>query len=163
MLVTASDLEAGHELTEDDVRVASAPAGLVPSGALTSMDSALGRILTSATRSGEPITDTRLIGADGAGLSGHPDEAAVPIRLGDTGIAELLHPGATVDVVTLDSADDGRQIVAREATVVTITSGSGEGLVPAADGPLVLVAVPADTASDVAALSLHQPVTVTLR
>ncbi|WP_246272379.1 hypothetical protein [Amycolatopsis acididurans] len=71
-----------------------------------------------------------------------------------------------VDVVTVDSSEQSRKVLASSATVVDVRSppkDSGGLLGGESKGPLVLITVPADTATEVAALSLRNPVAVTLR
>jgi len=91
--------------------------------------------------------------------------AAVPVRLADTGVAELLRPGMRVDVVTLDEPDQTRKMLASMATVLTVRPppASSGRLASARDGPLVVLSLPEDTAREVAAVSLQNPVAVTLR
>ncbi|WP_020670236.1 SAF domain-containing protein [Amycolatopsis nigrescens] len=166
-LVSSRDLPAGRTLTAEDLRVVSMPAPLRPEGAFTEPAAVLGRLLTGAARTGEPITDARLIGS-GPNVpdTGEPESATVPVRLADPGVAELLRPGVRVDVVTLDAAEQDRRVLASKAAVVTVSTppegpqriGGGTS-----KGPLVLIAVPVEIATQVAAASLGRPVTVTLR
>lgn len=163
MLVAARDLTAGSTVRAGDVRTVTAPAGFVPMGVLRAPDAAIGRVLAGAARAGEPLTDVRLVGSRGGPMSGDPNVAAVPIRLSDPAVADLLHPGAKVDVVTLDSAESGRRVLASQVTVVTVTAPSDDRALGRPNGRIVLIAAPADLATRVAAVSLNQPVTVTLR
>ncbi|UQS27308.1 hypothetical protein L1857_33190 [Amycolatopsis thermalba] len=91
--------------------------------------------------------------------------AAVPVRLADTGVADLLSPGMRVDVVTLDESAQSRKVLASMATVLTVRPppASAGRLASARDGPLVVLSLPEDTAREVAAMSLQNPVAVTLR
>lgn len=98
-----------------------------------------GRSLNSPTRAGEPITDARLATAD-------PESAAVAVRLADKSLAELVKPGSRVDVVSQDG-----QVLAENAAVRETR------------GEVVVVALPRRNATRLAALSLEQPVAVTLR
>lgn len=166
MLVAARDLDAGATVRAADVRVVHAPHSIIPAGAFTEPRSAVDAVLAGAARAGEPLTDTRFVGAPDARPAGDRDAAAVPIRLADAAIADLLRPGTKVDVVTAGDASGGLRILAREATVATVTTAtSGPGATPAdnARGRLVVLTLPSETATRVAAVSLSQPVTVTLR
>jgi len=165
VVVTTHDLAAGVTLTAADLTVCTEPAGLLPSAALTSVSAALGQVLSSSVRAGEPLTDVRLLGPADTSLTARaPGAAAVPVRLADPGVAELLHPGARVDVVTLDPDRQADPVLASDATVLAIRAPD-----PAADsltgqrGQLVVLALPQDSATRLAAASLRQPVTVTLR
>ncbi|WP_158889241.1 SAF domain-containing protein [Amycolatopsis anabasis] len=169
-VVSARDLPPGSTLGDTDVRTVSMPGPLRPQGAFTSPDAVRGHLLAGAARAGEPITDLRLVRSPpalpGTGESG---SATVPVRLADADVAELLHPGTRVDVVALDAGEQGRKVLASGATVITVVAeasgraGERRATGTEAKGPLVLVAVPADHATQVAAASLGRPVTVTLR
>jgi Flp pilus assembly protein CpaB len=154
VLVAARDVPAGTTLTGDDVRLRDLPAAYVPAGSLHDLGPAVGRILTGSARAGEPITDVRLVGRENTLLAtGDPDAVAVPVRLTDAAVADLLRPGIRVDVVG-DPA-----VLANDAVVVAVRPSEGMS----AKGRLVVVALPRQAAAKVAAASLTQPVTVTLR
>lgn len=157
VLVAARDLAPGSSLDVVDVRVARAPSSLRPAAALTDADQVVGRVLAGAASAGEPITRARLVGPENSRLStGDPRAAAVPVRLADPAVADLLSPGARVDVVTV-SADSlpGSVVLATDATVVTVRGD--------ADDRLVVIALPRESATRVASVSLGQPVAITLR
>ncbi|HEY2793364.1 MAG TPA: hypothetical protein VGJ28_13450, partial [Micromonosporaceae bacterium] len=134
----------------------------LPTGALSTVRAATGHVLAGALRAGEPITDVRLI--DGGLPGGAPGTSAVPVRLTDPGVADLLHPGARVDVVTVDQTDDpaatAGDVLASGAIVLTVRDAD---TAPGQHGRLVVLALPEPVATRVAAVSLRQPVTVTLR
>ncbi|HET6503352.1 MAG TPA: hypothetical protein VFG87_21595 [Amycolatopsis sp.] len=95
-----------------------------------------------------------------------PGFSTVPIRLADAGVAELLRRGMRVDVVTIEAGDQTRRVLASMATVIDVRSPPPPGghLLSTADkGPLVLISVPVELATQVAASSLRSPVAVTLR
>ncbi|MDQ0379074.1 hypothetical protein [Amycolatopsis thermophila] len=98
-------------------------------------------------------------------FTGDLSSAAVPVRLADTGVAELLSPGMRVDVVTLDQTEQLRKVLASMAIVLTVRPppASAGRLPGAGNGPLVVLSLPEETAREVAALSLRNPVAVTLR
>ncbi|RZS40897.1 Flp pilus assembly protein CpaB [Herbihabitans rhizosphaerae] len=163
MLVAAGDLRAGTTLTAGHLRTVDAPTGLRPAAALSTVDSAVGRVLAGAAGAGEPITSARLVGQESTRLHGAgADTAAVPVRLADPAVADLLRPGSRVDVVAGDRADKPGTVLAREAVVVTVHSGP-DRVSPGEKGRLVLLALPRDTATQVASVSLGRSVTVTLR
>lgn len=163
MLVTSRDVPAGRELQTGDLLVVQAPRSVLPAGVLTTRAAAAGRVLAGAARRGEPVTDARLAGHHSGRLGGGPGTAAVPVRLADTAVAALLQPGARVDVVTMDDDTDGGQVLASGATVVAVADGVDPQPGGHGRGRLVLLGLPAATANRVAAVSLSQPVTVTLR
>jgi hypothetical protein len=92
--------------------------------------------------------------------------STVAVHLADASVAALLTPGMRVDVVAADDGYSARKVLASMATVVDIRSPPEAGnrlMGSESTGPLVLIAVPAGIAPDVAALSLRNPVAVTLR
>ncbi|TDV45386.1 SAF domain-containing protein [Actinophytocola oryzae] len=157
MLVAARDLAPGMTLRAADVEVTRLPASLRPPAALTSPREVAGRVLASATTVGEPLTRVRLIGVENSRLAaGGSDVAAVPFRLSDPAVADLLTPGAAVDVVTVEPDDTGPWVLAADATVLTVRRADD-------DARLVVLALPREEATRVAAAALDSPVTVTLR
>ncbi|WP_243770125.1 hypothetical protein [Amycolatopsis acidicola] len=90
----------------------------------------------------------------------------MPLHLADPSVAGLLTRGMRVDVVTAGTQVQSQKVLASMATVVDVRSppDSGGRFLGGADkGPLVLISVPVERAVDVAALSLRNPVAVTLR
>lgn len=161
-LVAARDLPLGATLTPADVEFVEVPRSLRPRGVLADPDAVKGRTLAGLARKGELLTDARLVGT----RSAPPGTTTVPVRLADPGVARLLHPGTQVRVITLDAAEQGDHVLDGLATVLTVVAGpspSAAGPTPGEDGPLVLLAVPDEDASHLAAVSLAQPLTVTLR
>lgn len=99
-------------------------------------------------------------------LPAGPGFSTVPVRLADAGVAELLTRGTRVDLVTLEAGEQNRRVLASMATVVDVRSPPPAGshlLATENKGPLVLLAVPAELAPEVAALALRNPVAVALR
>ncbi|MFD2417245.1 hypothetical protein [Amycolatopsis pigmentata] len=108
----------------------------------------------------------RTEGPPSAALPAAPGFSTVPVRLADAGVAELLTRGTRVDLVTLEAGEQNRRVLVSMATVVDVRSPppAGSRLLAAENkGPLVLIAVPAELAPQVAALALRNPVAVTLR
>ncbi|WP_245573442.1 SAF domain-containing protein [Amycolatopsis benzoatilytica] len=164
-MVAAHDLPAGSVLRTADVRAVALPDHLRPAGSLSSADAVTGRLLSGAARSGEPITDVRLVG-NSLPVSGEPGAVTVAVRIADSAVAELLQPGQRVDVIAGASTTNSASVLARGAVVVTVRrsgESGGRSWGPPQQGPLVLVAVPPQVATQVAASSLERPVAVTLR
>ena len=156
VVVAAVDVAAGSTLGAPDLAVRQWPAELVPAGALREPGAADGRVLVGAARAGEPITDTRLAGP--AALGAPAGAAAVPVRLADAGVAALLVPGSTVDVVTVGADTAEPVVLAAAAAVLAVLPPDSPS-----SGRLVLVGMPAEVATRVAAASLTEQVAVTLR
>jgi len=167
VLVAAHDLSPGATLTADDVRPQPMPAGLVPAGAATEVSDVDGRVLAGAARRGEPITDVRLLGAELTRLLAPDDgSATVPVRLSDPDVADLLAPGSTVDVVSVAERGGRPNVLAERATVLAVLDDEATGIGRTGrrqQGRLVVVLLPRDAATQVAAASLSLDLTVTLR
>ncbi|SDD30930.1 Flp pilus assembly protein CpaB [Actinokineospora iranica] len=158
LLVAAHPLAPGAVIAATDVRIIRAPPDVRPASALTDPADAAGRVLAGAIDAGEPITRVRLVGAENTASTLGPDAAAVPVRLADPAVAGLLRPGSRVDVVTANPDDGRAMVLARDAAVVTVRPEEDDRR-----GSLVLIALMRDSATQVASVSLGQPVTVTLR
>ncbi len=161
VVLARRDLAPGAPLGPDDVGVASRPPEGVPVGALGDVGDALGRQPVGPVRAGEVLTDVRLVGTEAARAAvGVPDAAGVPLRLADPAVAALVRAGALVDVVGGAGAGGGDGVVlARGARVLTVLPGEER----TASAPLVLVALPGPDAARVAAATVGQEVTLTLR
>ncbi|MEO6083854.1 MAG: SAF domain-containing protein [Umezawaea sp.] len=140
-VVAAHDLAPGVALTPSDLELA--PMARRPAGVAESVDAVVGQALTGAARSGEPITDVRLTSAD-------PDSTSVAVRLADPGVAEMLRPGSRVDVVGA-----GAEVLAEGATVRAVREAKPDRL--------VVLGLSRKNAVRIAAVSLEQPLAVTLR
>lgn len=167
VLVASRDLTPGSTLTRADVVAKPMPAELVPQGAVTEPSDVDGRVLAGAARRGEAITDVRLLGSELARLAAPDGEAAsVPVRLADPDVAELLAPGSRVDVVSVGERDARPTVLAEGATVLAVLEPASGGISAVGRGQrgrLVVVVLPRQAATQVAAASLSQNVTVTLR
>jgi len=160
VVVAARDLTPGTVLGAGEVVLRDLPEQVVPDGAARATPTVLGRTLAAPVRRGEPLTDLRLAGpALARAVSADPAAVSVALRLPDSDIAALLHPGAVVDVLTLGGRQDEPVVLASGARVLAVLEpGAG-----ATEGRLVLVALDAAAATRVAAASLSRAVTVTLR
>lgn len=167
VLVAAHDLAPGGTLVEADVVRRELPTAVVPVGAITDVAALTGRVLASAARAGEPITDVRLASPELVALQApNGDTATVPVRLSDPDVAELLHPGSNVDVVSIGEKNADPTVLAEQATVVTVLDEQRSAIGQpgrSQQGRLVVVVLPRQAATRVAAASLSQPLTVTLR
>jgi pilus assembly protein CpaB len=164
VVVAAADLAAGAVLAQGDLRATRLPTGLIPAGAVAEPADLTGQVLAAPLRSGEPVTDVRLVGP---GLwSSVPDgQVAAPVRLADLAMATLLRAGDRVDVLAaVGDVDIGAatgpapsaEVVAEPAATGGAGPGSGE------ESGLLLLAVPPDTARRLAAAGAGATLTVTL-
>jgi Flp pilus assembly protein CpaB len=162
IVVATRDLPSGVELTADDVRLENRTATTVPDGAQLDVNAVVGATLAGPARRGEVLTDVRVLGRRLAESVAGPDARIVPLPLADTALLDLVRPGDVVDVLAADSdtgADARPQLVATNAVVVLVSEkpkGAGNG-----SDRVVLVAVGAHAANEVAAAALLQSVTLT--
>jgi Flp pilus assembly protein CpaB len=168
VVVARRDLAPGAAVGPDDVAVVARPPDGVPAGALGAVGDAVGRHPVGPVRPGEVLTDVRLVGPEAARAAvGVPDAAGVPLRLADPAVAALVRAGALVDVVGGAGVGGGGGVrgggggvvLARGARVLTVLPGEER----TASAPLVLVALPGPDAARVAAATVGQEVTLTLR
>ncbi len=157
--VAARDLASGIALTADDVRLEKRSAATVPDGAQSGVDKIVGSTLAGPARRGEVLTDVRLLGPRLAQSAAGPDARIVPLHLADTALLDLVRPGDVVDVLAATDDDADPRVVATEAVVVLVSEKQkGAG---ASGDRVVLVALPAGAANDVAGATLMQAVTLT--
>ncbi|SFT47379.1 Flp pilus assembly protein CpaB [Actinopolyspora lacussalsi subsp. righensis] len=158
VLTASRDLTPGTRVGPRDVTTVRMPERLVPDRALRQRERVTGEVLARAARRGEPLTDLSLLDDPLTELTtGGETEAAVAIRPADEAVAELLHPGLRVDIVGGRSGNT--RILAERATVVAVHPSEGD----AEGDTLVVVGLERRRAADVAAATLHESVTMTLR
>ena len=157
VVVAAADLPAGAALTATDLAVARLPAGSAPAGVVTDVPQLTGALLASPLRSGEPVTDVRVVGP-GLWSAVPAGQVAAPVRLADLAVATLLRAGDRVDV--LAAGDAGVQVVTTGALVLAAPAAAPEG--DRESSGLLVLAVPPDTAGRLAAAAASATLTVTL-
>jgi len=159
IVVAGRDLSPGVELTADDVRLEKRTAAMVPDGSQANLDAVVGSTLAGPARRGEVLTDVRLLGPRLAQSAAGPDARIVPLHLADSALLDLTRPGDVVDVLAASDDDTDPRVVATDAIVVLV-SEKQKG-VGASGDRVVLVALPAHAANDVAGATLMQTVTLT--
>jgi hypothetical protein len=82
----------------------------------------------------------------------------VPVRLSDAAVAALLVPGRKVDVVTVGERSDQPVLLAGDAEVLAVLPEDAR-----TRGRLVIVSMPREIATRVAAASLADQVAINLR
>lgn len=163
VLVAANDLTPGRELAETDVRMERRPLAAVPDGATTDFAAVVGATVAGPIRRGEVLTDVRLLGPRIAEAAAGPDARIVSLQLADGALADLVRTGDVVDVLSASTsaagAEERPRVIATRAVVVLVSEKrQGPG---AAGERAVLVALPAQAATEVAGASLTQAVTLT--
>lgn len=151
----ARDLPAGTVLTDADLATTEFAPDLVPSGAATA---ATGRTLASPVRTGEPVTDVRLIGQTLA--EAHPELTTLPVRFPDAGAARLLDPGMRIDLIATDPQAGTTRLVATDVLVLATPEPTERAsrqveVGTAGGGALVLLGVPPSSATDVVDASVR--------
>lgn len=143
VLAAARALPAGAVIERDDlVPVEFAPAS-VPADLV---DEPVGRTLAAPLSAGETVTAVRLLGPALTGSD--PTRTALPVRLPDAAMADLLEVGDRIDLIATDPQAPGSDVVAPDVVVLAVPRAP----VTAAGQPGALVVVGADPA-DVARVS----------
>ncbi len=157
VVVAARDLAGGAVIGAGDVRTVEVAPDVVPTGALDAQ-AAVGASVTAPMRAGEPLTDRRVLGA--ALIAGYPaGTVASPVRIEDADVVALLRPGDRIDLyaATGDSGPATR-VVANAVVVMLPRVGTDTG-----SGALVVVAVTATEAAEIAQASAASVLSVSLR
>ena len=144
------DLTGGTRLATDDLVATQFPPEAVPSGAIRSPAAVVGRTLAAPLLRGEPVTSVRTV-TRGL-LRGYPGTTAVPLRITDAAVVGLLRVGDRIGLVVADP--DGRgtpSLLVDDVPVVAIPAAEKSGLSAGTPGRLVVAAIPATEASEVAA------------
>jgi Flp pilus assembly protein CpaB len=162
VVVAARDLGPGTELTAEDVRLETRSTPTIPDGSQAGVDSVVGATLAGPARRGEVLTDVRLLGRRLAESAAGPDARIVPIHPADNALIDVLRPGDVVDVVAAaeGSAQAAAHVVATDAIVVSVSAKPKAQ--SAGSDRVVLVALPAASATAVAGAALLATVTLTL-
>lgn len=110
--LASRDIEVGRVLKEDDIKLAEWP-GAVPAGAITNVQDAIGRGVTTTVYAKEPVIESRLApkGA-GGGLAATipPGMRAVAVRVNEVvGVAGFVVTGMRVDVLVSGNRPGGNQ------------------------------------------------------
>ncbi len=143
--VAAHDLGAGAVLRPGDLTTVGFAPGTVPAGHIRDP---VGRQLAGPMRRGQPITDAALLGA--SLVRDRPDLVALPVRLPDTAMADLLRVGDEVDVISSDPQGGPAATVARGALVLALPPPPADAAADGLPGRLVVLGV---READVAAVS----------
>jgi Flp pilus assembly protein CpaB len=156
VVVAARALDAGRALGTDDLALSHYPAGTAPDGVVADPDLLIGRVLAGAVRSGEALTDARLVGPGLTALLPR-GQVAAPVRLADLAVAALVRTGDRVDVLATAPGATEAEVL---AAGVRVLSAGGTGDDPGAG--LLLVAVDTPTAARLAAAATGSTLTVSL-
>lgn len=143
------DLPSGTVLQQTDLARAWFAPGTVPRDVVRSPQEVVGRTLAAPMSDGEAITTLRVVSR--GLMRGYPGRTAVPLRVTDAAVVELLRVGDRASFVVADP--EGRiapRMLLEDAPVVAIPAARG-GLDAGGPGRIVVVAVLRRDASAVAA------------
>ena len=125
-VVAVRQLPLGSTVGADDVRVEARPVAQRPTGALDSVDAAVGQVVAGPVLVGEVVTTARFRGTSQlVGMS--PGVVAVSLALDDSALLTTLRPAMSVSVLAAGSGDP----LASEARVL---AAEGPGSSDAGDG-----------------------------
>lgn len=144
------DLPSGTVLGKDDLTSTRFSPDTVPADAVEDSDEVVGRTLAAPMSRGEVVTTLRTV-APGL-LRGYRGSTAVPLRITDAAVVDLLRVGDRISLVVADP--DGRsapRVLLENVPVVAIPRSRAGALSSGTPGRLVVAAVPTDSASEVAA------------
>ncbi len=162
VLVAAHDLAPGVALTAADLRVEHQPAATLPDGAQSDLAVAEGATVAGPVRRGEVLTDVRLLGSRLAKTTAGPDARIVPVQLADNAVLDVIRGGDVVDILAAPDSEPSAQprVVATDAVVVLVSQRPKA--TTGANDRVVLIALPAPAANNVAGAALTQALTLTL-
>ena len=152
--VAARDLPAGVVLSTGDLTEVEFAPGSVPDGVAAD---AAGRTLAAPLRRGEPVTDVRLVGR--ALADGHADLTALPVRLPDAGMVDLLRAGDRIDLLAADPQGSGARTVATDVLVLAVPRATAASDAGTTGGRLVVVGVHPEEVTAVADAAVRYFVT----
>lgn len=144
------DLPGGTVLRDTDLASARLSPDTVPAEVVSDPQEVVGRTLAAPMSRGEVVTALRTVGR--GLLHGYPGTTAVPLRITDAAVVDLLRVGDRVSLVVADP--DGRaasRVLLEDVPVVAIPRPREGALSSGTPGRLVVAAVPTASASDVAA------------
>lgn len=122
LVVATSQLEEGKVISAGDVAKRDWVSDLVPEGAITNLDDAVGKKVTVAVASGAPITQLNLR-ETGATVEVPSGTIAVSVPLTDKlGVGEGVVAGDRL--VAYRVSDGAATVLAREATVLSLPEGA---------------------------------------
>jgi pilus assembly protein CpaB len=170
VVAATHDLRGGTTVSSRDIKTLRIPPGAVPAQTVRDPAGAVGRVLVSPVRSGEPLTDVRLLGPSLLGTLG-AGWVAAPVRVADAAAVQLLHTGDLVDVVSAASSSGTTGATGSAgATAAVVAPAARVLLVPlppeagsSGDGALVVLAVDHRTALTLARAAMYARLSVLLQ
>ncbi len=156
VIVASRDLPAGTRLTADDLTARDFLAGTEPA---RPAGRPTGRVLAVALSAGEPLTDSSLLGP--ALTADLPYLRAVPVRMPDPGMVDLLRVGDVIDLVAADPDGDPARLLATDVPVLALPEVADVTGASGLAGRLTVLGLTPAEVSAVATASLVSFVTYT--
>jgi pilus assembly protein CpaB len=147
VVVAQADVGTASTLTSTELKEVDWPTALVPTGALTTISAAEGRVTRRPLVAGEPVLEGALFekGAEGGlGAVIAPDHRAVSVKVDSViGVAGFVKPGARVDVLaTVRRVDTDKSLPYSKAILQDVkVLAIDQKLEEARDGEAQLVSV----------------------
>ena len=140
----------------------------MPAGAVDDASRLTGRVLAGPVRTGEAITDVRLVGP--SLLAGYGERlVASPVRIADAASARLVRPGDVIDVLAAGPADEAGDAEARLVAAgvrVVLVPGDEESALGGesfGEGALVVLATTSEAATRLASAAVTSRLSLTIR
>lgn len=152
---------AGTTLATEHLKSVDVPLGLVPDGALTDSQAAIGRVLAAGRSRGAILTASDLVGQ---GLvAGEPGLDLVSFRVADPAVVELLSVGDRITVIG-SSPEGAVKPLADHVRIAALHEQIGEAGFggTTSQGALIIVAAPPQTAQELAAAATQYTLGVVL-
>ncbi len=159
VLTAARDLPPGTRVATGDLVPAAFDPASVPDGVLT-LGEAVGRTTVGPVRAGEPLTDVRLLGR--GLLDRYPGAVAAPVRIGDAASVDLLRVGDRVTVLAADPQGDAGAVTVADTVPVIAVPPRRRSDPSLVSGALVVLAVDATTARELAGAGVTSFLSVVL-
>jgi hypothetical protein len=105
-------------------------------------------VTVGPVRAGEPLTDVRLLGE--SLLDRYPGSVLAPVRIGDAASVDLLRVGDRVTVLAADPQADAEAVTVADTVPVIAVPPRRRSDSSLASGALVVLAVDATTARELA-------------
>ncbi|MDR1079101.1 MAG: SAF domain-containing protein [Propionibacteriaceae bacterium] len=159
VLVVTGRIEAGRLLTAADLTPVSAPADLVPDGALSDPAQAVDRLTAATLPRGAMVTADALVSS--GGRTSGADRLILPLPIDQPDLIALVQPGDRITLLVTDGATGGTT-VARDVLVVMVPAGGSDDWLGSSGPDHILIDVSTETATLLASSSVTARVTIAL-
>ncbi|MDR1266117.1 MAG: SAF domain-containing protein [Propionibacteriaceae bacterium] len=152
-------VEAGQTVTADAVRLTGVPQELLPQGALTQAETAVGRLAAAGLPVGAIVTTDALVTS--AGRSSAAGRLVMPLTLTQPELVDLLRPGDAVALIVSDPY--GETTVIDDVVIVGLPQSDSGGLLASSTTSSILIDVSDAVAAQLTAARAASTITIALR